>query len=497
VLILMVAAPSLRGCILARQKVGEKVEIVKIKTDRINVEFLGVGHWGGNRVDLITGPNGSGKTEALTVLVDLFRGARPHGENDVVTWRSGQRTQEASTLRPNHVGPTRVIAQTFSPFNRFAEPAALDISMTSIYSEGVSNDARYVCVGLHRSTRLVGAGISKRTLEQAIYRLSEAPETIEDLFAVMKSLNLEEGMELIYEARPTLRRLLKANSLELGIKTLLSELANKSPLRVAPRTGLSAEVRRVDPQHLAALLGEALHVLGSKLRDRPVFSQRISSKFRVASEDFLILQSLALLRRFDLLALKSCELTTRAGIRFDVANASSGQQQMLCSVIGLATALRRESLVLIDEPELSLHPRWQQAYLEYVKAAMRPFEGCHVLIATHSPLIVQRGQTLGAGIIQVGDDQHIGTPNSTSNSVEGTLLNIFDTPLTASTYLANQIFSAITDAEDGTGADRQQSIADLERLKHIYSDHQVGDPKSLMLIKEAIELLNMDEDADA
>jgi len=44
----------------------------------------------------------------------------------------------------------------------------------------------------------------------------------------------------------------------------------------------------------------------------------------------------------------------------DVTQTSSGQQQMLCSMLSLASALKDNSIVLIDEPELSLHPKaWE------------------------------------------------------------------------------------------------------------------------------------------
>lgn len=63
---------------------------------------------------------------------------------------------------------------------------------------------------------------------------------------------------------------------------------------------------------------------------------------------------------------------------------SSGQKQILA----LITAVRNApegSLILIDEPEISLHVDWQERVVEQLYT---PLIGSRLLIATHSPDIV-------------------------------------------------------------------------------------------------------------
>lgn len=473
------------------------MKVLRLETERIQVDLPNNRCFGSNKVDLLTGPNGSGKTEVLTFLAATFSRAKQVSKRCAVSWEKEGRifTNNSAVLLDE--GPERVIAQTFSPFTRFAQPPESTNSLTSIYSEGVADALRYVCIGLHKSTRLVGAGLSKRTLEQALYRLSETPESARAIFEVMRNLGFEDSFDLTYEARPTLKRLLESSKDQFTIELFLSELENRGGTYTAPRTGLSAELRRSNRGQIAELLNEALEIIGPQFRDARRILQHFGSYGRRQSNDYATLQSLALLRRLDLLTLKSCELTTHNGTSFDVADASSGQQQMLCSIIGLATALRNESLILIDEPELSLHPRWQIAYIDYLLAAIEPFQGCHVLIATHSPLIVQRGQSLDIGVVQIGQESPVAHQGLESVSVEGTLLDIFDTPVSGSVHLANQIFSAITDAEAGDETARKNSLADLARLKELYSDPLVGDPKALELIVEAEDLLYTSEEGNA
>ncbi|MGO7319394.1 AAA family ATPase [Rhizobium ruizarguesonis] len=66
---------------------------------------------------------------------------------------------------------------------------------------------------------------------------------------------------------------------------------------------------------------------------------------------------------------------------------SSGEWQLLNSLLNLAINVDDNSLVLVDEPENSLHPQWQSDYVSLLRDLVSHREGCHVIIATHSPLI--------------------------------------------------------------------------------------------------------------
>lgn len=66
---------------------------------------------------------------------------------------------------------------------------------------------------------------------------------------------------------------------------------------------------------------------------------------------------------------------------------SSGQWSWLNGLGGLCASLENGTLVLVDEPENSLHPTWQLEYVPTILSILDGFAGCHVIIATHSPLI--------------------------------------------------------------------------------------------------------------
>jgi len=69
------------------------------------------------------------------------------------------------------------------------------------------------------------------------------------------------------------------------------------------------------------------------------------------------------------------------------AQLSSGEQLELVLINELLFRTKPNSLILIDEPEISLHVDWQLQFLEDLRniISLSPFDA---LLATHSPLII-------------------------------------------------------------------------------------------------------------
>lgn len=67
---------------------------------------------------------------------------------------------------------------------------------------------------------------------------------------------------------------------------------------------------------------------------------------------------------------------------------SSGQKLFSFIVINMLGAIRRESLLLIDEPELFLHPALEIQFIEMLKAILERFNS-KALVATHSEVTVR------------------------------------------------------------------------------------------------------------
>lgn len=86
--------------------------------------------------------------------------------------------------------------------------------------------------------------------------------------------------------------------------------------------------------------------------------------------------------------LKSIDITLhKDNNSFPVNQASSGELTLIASLIFISVNIDNETVILIDEPENSLHPKWQVEYVKKISELFY-FNQPKIIIATHSPLII-------------------------------------------------------------------------------------------------------------
>lgn len=79
-------------------------------------------------------------------------------------------------------------------------------------------------------------------------------------------------------------------------------------------------------------------------------------------------------------------------VRIPLEQLSSGEQHQIILMYDLLFNVQKGSLVLIDEPEISLHVAWQKAFIPDVKRIAH-MVGFQFVVATHSPLIINTDWT--------------------------------------------------------------------------------------------------------
>jgi predicted ATPase len=110
------------------------------------------------------------------------------------------------------------------------------------------------------------------------------------------------------------------------------------------------------------------------------------------------------------------------GNEFGINELSTGEKQILFRIGGMLKNLSHlnGAIILIDEPETSLHPKWQQKYVQFL---LETFKGLDTqfIIATHSPYILQgirNGESLCIKVDRAKEEigEQIGHyPNSLKN----------------------------------------------------------------------------------
>ncbi len=76
------------------------------------------------------------------------------------------------------------------------------------------------------------------------------------------------------------------------------------------------------------------------------------------------------------------------GTKLTAYDLSAGEKQLLIILLKVLCQDEKPTVLLLDEPEISLHLRWQYDLIEIIRA-INP--NCQVIIATHSPSLFTNG----------------------------------------------------------------------------------------------------------
>lgn len=93
------------------------------------------------------------------------------------------------------------------------------------------------------------------------------------------------------------------------------------------------------------------------------------------------------LRALDLISYPSISLS-KVDSEFELEESSSGEAHFLSSIVALVATMKHNSLVLIDEPEISLHPNWQMKYMGFLQKIFKEYPSNHFFVATHSHFLI-------------------------------------------------------------------------------------------------------------
>lgn len=143
-----------------------------------------------------------------------------------------------------------------------------------------------------------------------------------------------------------------------------------------------------------------------------IVNSRSPAKLRVDVHPEVFIQTKGDMNALELLA-SSGLLTVDSGsignssksVSHLLTELSSGQWHMLSSLLFTAASVEDDTLMLVDEPENSLHPSWQQQYLGLLSEMIDGAKGVHVMVATHSPLIAASLPPLRCEVIQIRENR--------------------------------------------------------------------------------------------
>lgn len=208
--------------------------------------------------------------------------------------------------------------------------------------------------------------------------------------------------------------------------------------------------------------------------------EKIKFDLRINSNSKLLEDSIFLLEN-DLLKITNVSLTgdtfTDAIRFFDL---SSGQQSLFNILLGISSVIEDNSLICIDEPEVNLHPEWQNEFIIKLQNIFDHITGCHFIIATHSPQIVAGLTSKNGFVVDLENNITHTASDYSKKSADYQLAHIFGYPGYNNEYLiriALTLLSKITKQVEFNHGD----IDNLNILNSSKKDLPENDPVSFLI----------------
>jgi predicted ATPase len=218
--------------------------------------------------------------------------------------------------------------------------------------------------------------------------------------------------------------------------------------------------------------------------------QKISLELDINSlkeERTKYLEEFSVLASYDLIDLVDIEFTKEKDDKnFFLTEASSGELCILFNILAIAGSITDDSIILLDEPELSLHPKWQKDFVPLLEDVFSKYKSCHFIIATHSPNIVSSIPESNAFIVNMVDINPKAIPSRDfhNRSADYQLARLFKAPGHSNADLINSainIFSRVKRTKKFDNIDKKE-LKILNEIKPYIDD---DDP-----VIELIDMLN-------
>ncbi|EML0248583.1 ATP-binding protein, partial [Vibrio parahaemolyticus] len=172
-------------------------------------------------------------------------------------------------------------------------------------------------------------------------------------------------------------------------------------------------------------------------------------------------------------------------------NASSGELMIISMLVHISSYIDKDTVILIDEPENSLHPRWQRKYIDMILDVFYLFQP-KIYVASHSPQIIPLDNDLykiftpkNGVVVEVGE--------KTSNNEE-LLSEVFGVITPENRFLSNKMVETINNF-DAKNIEYNDALQIIEGYKN-----KVYDPRQITFLEgvnEIIEKINNSRTSDA
>lgn len=435
-------------------------------------------------VSVIIGRNGTGKSRLLAAIVDSYIAAdrgrvmrRSPREVRLVTSRNDLEQIIGPDVSPNPTRgamPAKVVAVATTPFDKFAGVSSSD----SIYEYvGLRSDRGQVSsrAAVFRAVENLfaasgGNAIKRSRIASIFERLGYSPDVRVQYrwsYRFSNALPSDDPLARLVES-PANSRLQS----QLRRDPNLMDKAYRALKLIADRHGDSGGLLALDPDPR-----------------REAFSLRAS--FREVGDEYELFTAIQTLVKVGALSTSAIGLNRISnGQEVDLMSASSGELALVTAFLGIASVIEDDSLVIIDEPEVSLHPEWQTGYVQMLLENFSSYLGCHFVVATHSPLILSDLDPRASTVLNLDGMESTDARKVSQRSSDELLATVFGVPGHGNLYVKEllvELLRLLAEPEVSRGAISQA----LNRLDGLLSGVAADDP-ARMLVDQARRMTEAD-----
>lgn len=397
---------------------------------------------------LVIGNNGAGKSYILSIITSIFRyleGIKEekkipemkhfkieymlngnHFEINYIEKKTYIKNYKEVTIKEVEL-PKRLLGSSFSVNDKF------------IYSDN-STESLYKYLGVRGSESGTGTKTHQKKIGESLINLSADKEKYKYVKSIFDFLGYKPKIQLKYK----LRNINYFFKNDLSLEEFNNYFANwreRSKRKTEPFYYKHYNDMKNNKE--IENVYEFLHNTKINRMKKNEFIYDIS--FDSQSEQSDIVEEFKYLKKLmnlDLISSPEIELIKDGS--FSLENASSGEFHFLFNLINILSQIEQNSLILVDEPEISLHPEWQCRYVNILHTILSNYKSCHLIIASHSHFLASDLPIKSSTITRVTNDNKLITGEiydySTYGwSIENILYNVFNTKTSRNYYLERDI----------------------------------------------------------
>lgn len=415
---------------------------------------------------LFIGINGTGKSEILRLIIDIFREIESEVKEDKKRYYTNCSYKFKYILKGDVFFINKVKRKKiFYKNEKEVEISEVSIPNSIIGSTSISHDRfpfsndnkriRKKSVYHYLGTRTTSGSIGTKSYMKRIIQMS-AEKFDNQLFCknvkkLLKFLSLKKDISIYFDVK--LQEELFDG--ELTVSKLESFFKKKrenrktEPYSIRYFNNYTAEIKK-STVNFANKISEDL----IKYED----SRRYYLEYKVdlnesANNEKLKKEYELLKKLMELDLLSYPTISIKKSDEFDIDEASSGEVNVLLMFLGIMSQITDNSLVLIDEPEVCLHPNWLMKLMTLLYDIFDNYKSSHFIIATHSHFLVSDLRPNSSSIIVFKFEGNkivvdpIQNKNTYGWSAEDVLFNVFEVPSVRNYYIATKVGNIIDEVE--------------------------------------------------